>query len=303
MALLRFPGNSNDAIACADWMELSALVSREGRCSIAQVERNIKRLSVYDERRAIEQNAGIEARCTDVLSELSRRIVAAAEAYPFVLEGSDLVRVGDLASHAPYIFCLCLSWFGWRQKKGAKKFPRRMFEDLSKYAAQSFVGGSALRFGAPRTELPSSFREALLKLCIAIGEGQAKELEGPINAQDDTLDLIAWRNFPDGLEGKLFLLGQCASGINWESKKRDLDPEAFFHSWFADQPASLRTMRVGLFIPHRMPKSQWVPTTRKAGIVFDRCRIAYLAHGNSKLKEESSYRAWSKFALTGLKLK
>jgi len=282
-------------------MELTALISPERRCSISAVERNLKRLSSYDAGRAMQQNASIDAACAEILGEIKRRVQAAGNAYPFTIDGTALVLSGKARDYVPYIFCLCLSWFGWKAKKGNKIFPRRMFEDLSKHAAQEFIGGRALRFGAPRTELPTAFKEALLHLAVAIGEGQVRDIQGQVHAQDDTLDLIAWRDFPDGQEGKLFLVGQCASGSDWEKKKRELDAEAFFDDWFSERPPSLRGMRIGLFIPHRVPRKKWTSTTRRAGIIFDRCRIAYWTQRNTAFKgDQKRYSDWSRKTLASM---
>ena len=301
MTSLSFPDNSKNPLDCADWLELAALLSEEHRCSIAAVERNLKRLSTYDDKRTIQQNANVESACAEVLGEIRRRAQAAMAAYPFRLEGTDLILSGKARDYAPYLFCLCLSWFGWNNRKGQRVFPRRMFEDLAKYAAEAFIGGRALRFGAPRTELPREFKKALLYLCTAIGEGKVREIDEAIHAQDDALDLIAWKDFPDRAEGKLFLVGQCASGDNWESKKRDLDAEGFFDEWFTDRPPSLRSMRIGLFIPHRVPASKWSYLTKRAGIIFDRCRIAYWSHSNPNLKDLSPYVDWFEATLAGVK--
>lgn len=303
MTLLRFPEDARNPIECADWMELTALVSPEHRCSIAAVERNLRRLSSYDEKRAIQQNAEVDAACAEVLGEIKRRQQAATLAYPFRLVGTELDVVGKIEDYAAYVFCLCLSWFGWKQRRGKKIFPRRMFEDLSKYAAEVFVDGKALRFGAPRNELPGSFKMALVRLCVEIGEGQVKEIKGRTKAQGDTLDLIAWRNFPDCAEGKLFLVGQCVSGENWEDKKRELDAEAFFDDWFSDRPPSIRSMRIGLFIPHRVLKSKWITITRRAGIIFDRCRIAHLSHGNPNFANRTAYSDWCNATLASVRIK
>jgi hypothetical protein len=135
-------------------------------------------------------------------------------------------------------------------------------------------------------------------MAVAIGEGQVREIASGVHAQDDTLDLIAWRDFPDGSEGKLFLVGQCASGWDWEKKKRELDAEAFFDDWFSERPPSLRGMRIGLFIPHRVPKNKWVSTTRRAGIIFDRCRIAYWTRESTEFKDHKRYADWSRRTLS-----
>lgn len=301
MAKLKFPENATNPLECADWMELTALISPERRCSISAVERNLTRLSSYDGGNTIQQRSRIDAACGEILGEIKRRVLAAKAAYPFKIEGTALVLVGKAREYVPYIFCLCLSWFGWKAKKGNRIFPRRMFEDLSKHAAEAFIGGRALRFGAPRTELPAAFKDALLQLAVAIGEGQVRDIQGQVSAQDDTLDLIAWRDFPDGQEGKLFLVGQCASGGDWEKKKRELDAEAFFDDWFSERPPSLRGMRIGLFIPHRVPRKKWAPITRRAGIIFDRCRIAYWTHQNKAFKDQKRYSEWSRKTLSGMR--
>jgi hypothetical protein len=290
---LEFPDSTNDPLKCADWMELAALISPEHRCSIAAVERNLNRLSSYESSRAIQQNARLDAACAEILGEIERRSQSADTAYPFALDGTTLVPTGQSIDHVPYVFCLCLSWFGWKQRRGNKVFPRRMFEDLSKHAAQAFIGGRALRFGAPRHDIPANFKDALVHLATHIGEGRVREIEEEVHAQDDTLDLIAWRDFPDGAEGKLILVGQCASGAHWEEKKRELDAEAFFDEWFSERPPSVRGMRIGLFIPHRVPKKKWASITRRAGIIFDRCRIAFLSHKNTEFNDKNRYSEWS----------
>src|SRR5271156_4669780 len=130
MALLKFPDDTRNPIECADWMELQVLLSPERRCSVAAVERNIKRLSLSDEKRAIQQIAETETASSEVLGEIKRRQQAATAAYPFSLSGTELILSGDIKDFAAYIFCLCLSRFGWKHRKGGKTFPRRMFEDL-----------------------------------------------------------------------------------------------------------------------------------------------------------------------------
>lgn len=292
---LHFPDSPKNVLDCADWLELIALISPEKDSSIAEIERNLKRLSAYQGtgRSNVQQDSSIEGACAEVLAELRRRAKAAGPAYPFRIDNTRLLLKGGVDNYPEYVFCLCLSWFGWTPRKGRKVFPRRMFEDLSKHAAAAFVGGTALRFGAPRSDdLPSAFKDALAQLCVRMGEGEIRSIVDPVTAQDDSLDLVAWRDFPDRSEGKIFLLGQCASGDNWESKKRELDANAFFDDWFTDIPPSRKSTCVGFFIPHRVPQNKWVKITRRAGIIFDRCRIAYWSRRAGSW-DASIYVEWS----------
>jgi hypothetical protein len=92
---------------------------------------------------------------------------------------------------------------------------------------------------------------------------------------DYGLDLVAWRDWPDGLSGKIILFGACASGQDWEDKTDDLNLEDFFKLRMMDYPES--PVMPAFFVPHRVPPSRWRETTVEAGIIFDRCRIASLA--------------------------
>ena len=96
------------------------------------------------------------------------------------------------------------------------------------------------------------------------------------------------------LVGKLFLVGQCSSGKDWEGKPRELDIDAFFDEWFADWPPSLKQMGTGFFPPHPIHREKWASVTRRAGIVFDRCRIAYWSHRNRNFRDRDTYVAWSR---------
>ncbi|MGA1998421.1 MAG: hypothetical protein ABSG52_00385 [Terriglobales bacterium] len=300
MAALRFPANPKDTLACADWLELTALISDERNTSISGLERNLRRLGVYERsnQTTIEEDAAIEAACGAVFSELTKRAHSAGPAYPFTFAESQILVAGPIENYSPYVFCLCLSWFGWKQRKGRKTFPRRMFEDLSRHAAQAFIGGRALRFGSPRVELPPGFKKAVVQLCVEIREGEARQVRERISSQDDKLDVIAWRGFPDGAEGKLFLVGQCASGGDWDEKKSELDIKSFFEDWFSETPPS--PMTKAFFVPHRIPREKWKRVTRRAGIIFDRCRIAYWSDRSTEFTDRTTYSDWSNKTLAAI---
>jgi hypothetical protein len=118
-----------------------------------------------------------------------------------------------------------------------------------------------------------------------IGEGGRFTQLPTLGQKDAKLDLVAWRDFPDRSSNKLLLLGQCASGTDWEGKLRELNPRAFFANWAQDTPSS--PLISSVFIPHRIERQKWNNIARIAeAIIFDRCRIAYWAHGASFDYEE-----------------
>jgi len=273
--MLPLPDEPTDRIRLADWLELCALGSPDGNASSGDLETALKRGSLLDEygSEAIQQTA------MEVFDELEERAKAAQIAYPFTIN-APMIQVRDVWNeHPAYVFCLCLSYFGHKHKKGSRDEPRRWFEHLSRDAAQHYLGGEALRFGSPRlqAELPKSFKSAIGEVCRRLKEGEGYRAGGLPQRKDDELDIIAWKPFPDELPGKLILFGNCASERDWEgSKKTQLSPEPFYSDWMIDPPKC--QIIKSLFIPHRVERLRFIPLLKRAGIIFDRCRIAHWAY-------------------------
>lgn len=237
----------------------------------------------------------------DVYSELSGRARTAQVAYPFEVEVSKITLRKDWVNHTPYIFCLMLANYGHLVGPTAGEDCRRLFETLAVRVARRFVSAEgvdacALRFGFPRdgAELPSSFQDAVSELVARIGEGQGARRRSNLEAtKDGRLDIVAWRHFPDGAPGKLVLFGACAS--NWdiaEIRRRagDLQVDIFLRRWFLDPPPT--PVLNALFIPHRLRTDDgaWGELTREAGIVFERCRLAWYAEQDDDGWD--AHRAW-----------
>jgi hypothetical protein len=161
-------------------------------------------------------------------------------------------------------------------------------EHLSRDAAKQYLGGEGVRFGAPRltSELPSKFATAIDKLCKhMLKEGDGFKDGGLPHRQDDAVDIIAWKHFPDELPGKLIMFGNCASEQDWEgSKKTELAPQAFWNDWMID-PSRTEIIK-SFFIPHRTEKERFLPHLRRAGIIFDRCRIAYWTYFTGSISRQ-----------------
>jgi hypothetical protein len=261
-------------------------VSADRNSSLGDLERLLKKAAILQ-----AGDGSLEEKLPEVAFELQTRFQAAAQAYPFNFDGARLELKGKVAQYVPYIFCLFLSVFRWENKKGAKAFPARMFEHLSSFAARNFLQGEAVRFAAPREHgLSSNFREAVNDLCQRIGEGQGITSQKHKAGQDDTLDVVAWRDFPDKRPGKLLLFGQCAAGKNWKGKISDLQPTDFCHLWMLETPPS--TLLKALFIPHQIDLDEWRLRSVRAKLIFDRCRIAYWSHGWGRIPDEAAFAKW-----------
>jgi hypothetical protein len=287
--VLELPDSPTDSLKLADWLELYALISPDSNSSQGDLESTLRRAGLFDP----DDDNAIERKALEVFHELEQRVKAAGEAYPFALAFPVLQLKAEWEGFPAYTFCLCLSYFGWTHRNNDLINPRKLFEQLSCLAAQKFLQGNVVGFGAPRSELPSAFPAAVTAMCQRIGEGGGYREQPSLGRQDDTLDLVAWKDFTDKWPSKVLMFGQCASGWNWEDKLAELQPETFCSQWMQQVPVS--PLVRSFFIPHRIEWPRWEFITRKAGILFDRCRIAFWAHGAST--DYGSHLAWVRDSL------
>ncbi len=284
--VLKIPYSPKDPVLLADWLEILALVSPDGNSSDGELESALRAGGMF------ENNEGIEIICLDTFRELEERSRAAREAYPFVVRNKVLQLRRKWQTNPAYVFCLCLSYLGSGSATSGKAFPRRWFEHISRDAAFNYLGtgGDAVRFGSPRLppELPAGFKDSINSICGLLNEGQG--FKGKVQSEkDDYVDIIAWKHFPDRLPGKIILFGNCASEREWHGgKSRELYPDNFCSEWMIDPPRC--KIVKSLFIPHRPGRDLFVKQLRYAGIIFDRCRIAYFTHGVARVRGRKKHR-------------
>lgn len=281
--MLELPEDCTDPIALADWLELFALKSPGQNASGGDL---ISALQIpFDQDKAQEMSLL-------VIAEIEERIRATGEAYPFeLIRGRMIQAKGHLGKYAAYLFCLFLSYFKWRQEKKAPINPWLLFEDLACVAARQYVQGEVLQFGTSRKKGIAAFSDAVKTLTIKLGEGGGFRDQLSLSKKDDHVDLVAWKDFKDDRTSKFILFGQCAAGANWEGKLGELDPQAFWKQWMVDGEVSPLTK--SFYVPHRISEERWDYCGRYAGILFDRCRVAYWAWSNNDaVLHESRYITW-----------
>lgn len=294
--MLPLPDSPTDDLQLADWLEAFTLLSDDRNGSSGDLERALGRASVLD----LDGAEAVDRKVVDVFSELERRALAAGPGYPFLVEGPVLQALPNWHDYSSYVFCLCLSCFRWQRPPRSPHFPPRLFEALCAEAARQWVGGQGVRFGSPRVpaELPKSFAKALDVVCqklVREGGGFKKGPAGLHWWKDYGLDVVAWRDWPDGLSGKLVLFGACASGRDWQDKTNDLRLDNFYDLHMVEHPES-QIIRA-FFVPHRLPSNRWRTTTVEAGIIFDRCRIASLAPKLPSVDAHGDGYAWTEMIL------
>lgn len=260
-APVALPSEHYRETALADWLELSALLADDGNASHGDLQRALNRMG----------SEQAEESCRNVMTELRHRVQDAGGRYPFRFSGSLLSIQEDWSAFTPYVFCLLLSFCDDKAKQIADIHHTRLFESLCCAAARDYIGGKVVRFGAPREELPAGFVDALEEIKKLVIEWPVPPCRASLNRQDDGLDLVAWKPFPDLRVGKLILFGHCASGHDWEDKILELIPDRFCSSWLGgEQSPVVKTF----FIPHRVELEHWERLVTKARLFFDRCRIA-----------------------------
>ena len=108
-----------------------------------------------------------------------------------------------------------------------------------------------------------------------------------MSPKDDEIDVIAWRDTTNGLAGKSsYLLGQAASGWNWEDKSVKNAIEVFHWTWFEVIPTSTPLPAIfipfcleeprgrdGAFTSQERLRSRMERLTKKFGILYYRYRL------------------------------
>ncbi len=265
------PPDHSRPLELADWLELSALEAGDLNASSGDLSAALQLAVGGSSRRAREVTEGIEADVLSAMWEVEERVRNTGRAYPFSIKRGRVVQANDDWTESfAYVFCLALSYYGYSPKKGDEFNPWHVFEEVALIAAKNFIDGEAVRFANLRDG--RSFAEAVDELCLRMGEGGRYQTRHRLRPQDDKLDLVAWRDFYDRRESKLILFGQCAAGANWATKISELQPTDWTQEWMAEGPVS--PLVRSFYIPHRIDADRWPYYSRRAGIFFDRCRIA-----------------------------
>ena len=167
----------------------------------------------------------------------------------------------------------------------------RLFQDVAVAAAATIMCGDVISFGWPRPG-GTGFRAALRGACRKLGLGEPLRYLPAWSSgkeKDAGIDVIAWREFRDRGPGKLVMLGQVASGLDWPEKSVKNDTYRFF-AWFSKRPTE--HFVPAIFIPfpqhHKCSPRSGVPFADAAvgeawlreqylGLVVDRLRIVEVA--------------------------
>jgi len=241
-------------------------------------------------------DVAIDSAVSDIGVELKRRANVLGDCYPFQCHGNKLSYKSSTT--LVYEFCLAISQAQSLSQGDFKKLPVA-FERLMRDLTISFLGNDTmgLRTGWPAEgDRTTNFKGVIEKLSEMTDEWHWSPDHGlpddPSHQQvkDEGLDFVVWKDFGDGRSGKLFVLGQCACGNDWETKLHDIDADFVkLGKWV--KPISYAKPYRMFCIPRHIPNIAYFKQVNKeAGLTFDRTRITLLADKARNSFQEASTR-------------
>lgn len=228
----------------------------------------------------MERDVANDNAVSGISAELIKRSEVLGDAYPFVIEGNQIYPKPGYEL-LTYKFCLLTSYAKDITTGPYTKLPRT-FELVAKEYNQAHFGPFAKSFhtGWPRKpEEPKKFQDLAEKLHEETREWFwhpqiGLSGEDSYYIKDGGIDYITWLEMPDERCGKLFVLGQCACGKDWNTKFGDVSLETLSY-WF--NPISWVKPIKAFSTPYALVEGYLFDASQQAGIVYDRLRLSKLA--------------------------
>lgn len=216
----------------------------------------------------------------EALMEMQRRREACRGGYPFEVDKSgSFARYNSDAEQNKaiiYKFLLLatrLDMSKLKSRKHADIDGTELFEKVAAEVAQAYLGARTEKFVFGAHAQSGDFGSRVERLCQCLGEGEGfrNRYKNSHEIKDDKLDIVVWKPFSDHESGKLIAFGQCKTGTSYRNSLTELQPDSFCHQWFLTQPV-VTPLRFFLVADALAPR-RFELDSRKAGVLFDRCRI------------------------------
>ncbi len=256
--MLAVPDETAHRAKVADWLELKAIASDDGRVGFGTLISATALTENDQEENIADEDAEEDRLVQEAQEEVTRRLESVGDDYPFRIDENGramcFVRPVTEAGYI-YLFCLYLSHAFDRTIIAEGFAPevdnkiRDLFQACATVAAGGFVKGPAISFGWPRPS-GTKFLRALHIVYKEFKDGTPVKKPRPAASKrikDNGIDIIAWRRSADRLPGTHYLVGQAASGADWGGKSVVTDRLHFHDYWFTRKPSSPVTDAI--FIP------------------------------------------------------
>ena len=294
---MRLSAGERDAVKAADWLEAQVVYSRNAASSLEQLRSQVNLEGELDEEEELADHelasfqdapsGPSERLASDAANEIQRRKALCGDAYPFDFNDGRLLWSEPERWADPYIVCLLASD---REYYKSGDDTGKVFEHLTTLAVKEFVGGCAIRFGAPRDTMPQAFSEAVSKLAELTA---SKFLNGwptyPTD-QDLGLDVVGWKPFPDEFNNRLQIYVQCATGEGWLEEKKG---EPNIDTWNGILLRGVPPVRA-LAIPYVVDDSDKWQRDIGNRLLLDRLRIACALRGTQLQDGPVLWSDWAK---------
>ncbi|MDD5297186.1 MAG: hypothetical protein PHU46_09745 [Rhodocyclaceae bacterium] len=262
----------------ADFAELLAWAN--GSVSAREIVAFLGREGESEPNRGCEDSDDENADALDeVMNEIERRQAACRVGYPYALDAH-----GNVLHYAPsddgpqaalYGYLLLstrLNMTTTRTHAGIDG--TLLLEEVSAAALRQYLGSNRAQSFVFGTAAGSAdFPEKVNALCQALGEGGGFHAydSGPVQANDDKLDVVAWSPFADKSPSQIIVFGQCKTGTAWSQQLCQLQPDAFSKKWI-DRPFLFDPLRA-FCISEAADRSRWGGYAAEGGLLLDRCRL------------------------------
>jgi len=202
----------------ADWIEASVLFAVDQVSQADFVDALIENNTYNNQDFAYDW-------VSNVFRELERRFSLLGHGCALIREGARIRRLCKWEERSAYAFCVALTMVPHYRKRIEAKCGKAYTEQgalFERLCAESLraLHWEVAQVGWSRSA-SNSIQDKVNALAAAIGEpanDQAIQRWAEPDAKDGGLDLVAWKEFPDGLSGRPICLVQVASGENWADK-------------------------------------------------------------------------------------
>lgn len=274
------PSPRADIHELADFAELLALQNESDSVSVREILAYLGRAGDNEYNEGVDDEDDINADALDeVMMEIDRRSKSCVGGYPFALDLKGTVlrhdRVDSSERAVIYRYLLLSTRLNMMADKVQAGIDGTgLLEEISAAVLRCYLGYNRAKSVVFGTAIGGTFRDKVDALCGALGEGGGYEAldPGPVNANDDRLDSVAWIPFSDKREGKLIIFCQCKTGSSWREHTTQLQPDAFIRRWMKHRTFLVVPVRA-FCVSESTCSNRWGGLVSYAGLLFDRLRL------------------------------
>lgn len=158
-----------------------------------------------------------------------------------------------------YYLCVHYSYFGAADNTNGTK----IFEKITAQALKNFIGGDVYSLGFPEGKGLNAYLDEFVKYCC-----EKRGINANGDYKDDGIDVIGFKLFNDNRSANLYVLIQCAAGINWRTKKKiELNRWTNYILWYPE--CIISSISTVDYVSQR----DWEKQNSSFGMLIDRVRI------------------------------